>query len=120
MRLIDADALIETKRTEEEEKFGKPKWKKGHPSYAEMVFRESEIDNAPTVEERKHGHWIVRTDFGNGCREIRCSQCGETGFWRTQPFYCPYCGAIMEFKTGIKVSKEKNETEEKRKKIKNK
>ena len=52
------------------------------------------IEGLPTVEQ-KHGHWIVRTNFGNGCREIKCSECGETGFWRNQPLYCPHCGAKM-------------------------
>lgn len=52
-------------------------------------------EQAPTVEQ-KHGGWIVRTELGNGCREMRCSECCETGFWRNQPPYCPHCGAKMD------------------------
>lgn len=56
------------------------------------------IDEVPTVEERKHGHWIEHPEhpehpIGD------CSVCGER-----VPIYsgskkykiCPYCGAIMD------------------------
>lgn len=53
------------------------------------------IDEAPTVEERKHGHWIEHPEHPIG----DCSVCGER-----VPIYsgskkykiCPYCGAIMD------------------------
>lgn len=55
------------------------------------------IDKAPTVEERKHGHWIEHPEHPIG----DCSVCGER-----VPIYsgskkykiCPYCGAIMDGK----------------------
>lgn len=56
------------------------------------------LDTIPTVEERKHGHWIEHPEhpehpIGD------CSVCGER-----VPIYsgskkykiCPYCGAIMD------------------------
>lgn len=53
------------------------------------------IDEAPTGEERKHGHWIEHPEHPIG----DCSVCGER-----VPIYsgskkykiCPYCGAIMD------------------------
>jgi hypothetical protein len=53
------------------------------------------IDEAPTVEERKHGHWIEHPEHPI----CDCSVCGER-----VPIYsgskkykiCPYCGAKME------------------------
>ena len=103
-RLIDADKLIEEKRKKEEEKWGKPKWQKGHPSYAEMIFTESEIENAPTVEERKHGHWIwsdwfYRKNATVPCRQVNCSICnGFADVYEGQKAkrFCGECGAIMD------------------------
>lgn len=51
----------------------------------------------PTIEERKHGHWIEHPEHPIG----DCSVCGER-----VPIYsgskkyknCPYCGAIMDGK----------------------
>ena len=52
------------------------------------------IDKAPTVEERKHGHWK------NGC----CTVCGESAatdghcdfIAEEEQKYCWNCGAIMD------------------------
>lgn len=56
------------------------------------------IDKAPTVEERKHGHWK------NGC----CTVCGESAATdghfdfipEEEQKYCWNCGAIMDGKDG--------------------
>lgn len=56
------------------------------------------IDEAPTVEERKYGHWK------NGC----CTVCGESAATDShfdfipeeEQNYCWNCGAIMEEKKG--------------------
>lgn len=86
MRLIDADAL---KR--------KPELLYGlTAAITEIQFL---IDEAPTVEERKHGHWIEHPEHPIG----DCSVCGER-----VPIYsgskkykiCPNCGAIMDGKVG--------------------
>jgi hypothetical protein len=86
MRLIDADAL---KR--------KPELLYGlTAAITEIQFL---IEEAPTVEERKHGHWIEHPEHPIG----DCSVCGER-----VPIYsgskkykiCPYCGAKMDGKEG--------------------
>lgn len=93
MRLIDADAL--------KEKFQEcinsitvsdpfiTGVKSGYESAVHFV------EQAPTVEERKHGHWIEHPEHPIG----DCSVCGER-----VPIYsgskkyknCPYCGAKMD------------------------
>jgi hypothetical protein len=82
MRLIDADAL----RRRKELRFG---------LMAAITTIQFLIDEAPTVEERKHGHWIEHPEHPIG----DCSVCGER-----VPIYsgskkyknCPYCGAKMD------------------------
>ena len=69
MRLIDADALQE--------------------EYVRLSGKElSLIEDAPTVDPVKHGHWM--TDMG-GCW---CSVCNEYSDYSTD--YCPNCGAKMD------------------------
>ena len=46
------------------------------------------VENAPTVDPYKHGHWI--TDM-SGCW---CSVCNEYSDYSTD--YCPNCGAKMD------------------------
>lgn len=56
------------------------------------------VEQAPTVEERKHGHWK------NGC----CTVCGESAATdghfdfipEEEQKYCWNCGAIMDGKDG--------------------
>lgn len=82
MRLIDADAL----RRRKELRFS---------LMAAITTIQFLIDEAPTVEERKRGHWIEHPEHPIG----DCSVCGER-----VPIYsgskkykiCPYCGAIMD------------------------
>lgn len=47
------------------------------------------IDKAPTVEERKHGHWIDITFDAS-----MCSVCQNIEEYETK--YCPECGAKMD------------------------
>jgi hypothetical protein len=48
------------------------------------------IDKAPTVEERKQGHWIdLEFDDVSICSLCKNPQEVET-------LYCPECGAIMD------------------------
>ena len=82
MRLIDADAL----KREPELLYGLT---------VAITEIQDVIDEAPTVEERKRGHWIEHPEHPIG----DCSVCGER-----VPIYsgskkyksCPYCGAIMD------------------------
>ena len=78
MRLIDADKL-------ESGELIIPTLYGGY-EYVE-VFYKDDVDNAPTVDAIKHGHWI--TDMG-GCW---CSVCNEYSDYSTD--YCPNCGAKM-------------------------
>ena len=79
MRLIDADAL----RRRKELRFG---------LMAAITTIKFLIDEAPTVEERKHGHWVRHNNI------IACSECIWDMYWEegnTELNYCPNCGAIM-------------------------
>ena len=51
------------------------------------------VEQAPTVEERKHGHWIRHNNI------IACSECIWDMYWEernTELNYCPNCWAIMD------------------------
>lgn len=82
MRLIDADAL----KREPELLYGLT---------VAITEIQDVINEAPTVEERKRGHWIEHPEHPIG----DCSVCGER-----VPIYsgskkyknCPYCGAKMD------------------------
>ena len=80
MRLIDADAL----KREPELLYGLT---------VAITEIQDVIDEAPTVEERKHGHWVRHNNI------IACSECIWDMYWEegnTKLNYCPYCGAKME------------------------
>jgi hypothetical protein len=76
MRLIDADAL----RRRKELRFG---------LMAAITTIQFLIDETPTVEERKHGHW-EDIDLDTSV----CSVCKKPQEYETK--YCPECGAKME------------------------
>lgn len=52
------------------------------------------LEHAPTIEERKRGKWIPKSE--SGCI-IECSMCGErmTVLGDENPNFCPNCGADM-------------------------
>ena len=53
----------------------------------------TEIDNAPTVEERPKGEWI---DLGYALEEYRAwGKCSVCGYGMFQSDFCPNCGADM-------------------------
>lgn len=95
MRLIDADALKEKIQECTNCIIASSPFMIGLESGYESA--EYWVDEAPTVEERKHGHWIEHPEHPIG----DCSVCGER-----VPIYsgskkykiCPYCGAIMDGK----------------------
>lgn len=82
MRLIDADAL----KREPELLYGLT---------VAITEIQDVIDEATTVEERKHGHWIeLEPDkYGNF---IQCSVCDSKFGLYSKDNYCQACGAIME------------------------
>lgn len=77
MRLVDVDEL---KKQMCNECFG------GNCGY--RCYEWTLMNNAPTVDSVKHGHWVIDED-GN----IKCSECGHRGVGDN---YCERCGAKME------------------------
>lgn len=71
MRLIDADAL---------HRFGN---RKG-------LIHSRDVDNAPTVDPVKHGHWI---EIDRGLL-WQCSVCEHHSI--SGGYYCDWCGAKMD------------------------
>lgn len=107
MRLIDADRLLDLLNDNQAQHDNELKG-----TYYDGVSNGLEVaivcvEYAPTVEERKHGHWIVTTIYDeNGRyagRYINCSECGF--YWREATHasvfdYCPRCGARMDEEAG--------------------
>ena len=86
MKLIDKDALSMELMNEVLNAYAKADFRFAH---ALNVFQ-GLIDKAPTVEERKQGHWIdLEFDDVSICSLCKNPQEVET-------LYCPECGAIME------------------------
>lgn len=89
MRLIDADALKLKLIVEELDAYAKTDFSF---SQALSIFH-GLINKAPTVEERKHGHWV-------GCSFNICSLCKNMQEQETP--YCPECGAKMDGDNNVK------------------
>ena len=86
MKLIDKDALSMELMNEVLNAYAKVDFRFAH---ALNVFQ-GLIDKAPTVEERKQGHWIdLEFDDVSICSLCKNPQEVET-------LYCPECGAIMD------------------------
>ena len=101
MRLVDADALMQTYA-----KFVAPSNNsdfENEPTWNDAV---SLLESAPTVDPIKHGHWISCDDDGDS--PYKCSVCGgmkvnENGEWLdichqewSKMPYCAVCGAKMD------------------------
>lgn len=89
MRLIDADALINTIK--------ELPWdlKKPSAEISRFIFLDT-VEEATTIDPVKHGMWVMNSDFPD---RIICTVC-NAGFdvWKhdAQHFnYCPNCGAKM-------------------------
>ena len=86
MKLIDKDALSMELMNEVLNAYAKADFRFAH---ALNVFQ-GLIDKAPTVEDRKQGHWIdLEVDDVSICSLCKNPQEVET-------LYCPECGAIMD------------------------
>ena len=91
MRLIDADALINS-------------LKKDWPQTSKITWAQIVAKCAPTIDAEpvKHGSWtITDTDDGEGGEipHLICSECkSEPMAWSSKRFfnYCPNCGAKMK------------------------
>ncbi len=97
-RLIDADAL--TKDIEKIHCANCDNWNGVKCKSCDIGMGRDYINDAPTVEERKHGHWIfyyAGDDWG-----AKCSICGNSEYGDTKEEiveenpYCRKCGAIMD------------------------
>lgn len=91
MELIDKNALSMELTNEVLNAYAKADFRFAH---ALNVFQ-GLIEEAPTVEERKHGHWIeLEPDkYGNF---IQCSVCDSKFGLYSKDNYCQACGAIMD------------------------
>lgn len=59
------------------------------------------LGSQPTIEERKHGHWVTGENEDDGDFIIKCSICGKRaptdGDYRYYlSNYCPHCSAKMD------------------------
>lgn len=97
MRLIDADVL-KPKILEYVKALERIKYCYGYDTFGKYYNGKKSaylnvanfIDEAPTVEERKQGHWIdLEFDDVSICSLCKNPQEVET-------LYCPECGAIMD------------------------
>lgn len=106
MRLIDADVL-KPKILEYVKALERIKYCYGYDTFGKYYNGKKSaylnaanlIDEAPTVEERKHGHWIeLEPDkYGNF---IQCSVCDSKFGLYSKDNYCQACGAIVDGEAG--------------------
>ena len=86
-RLIDADAI----------RYEPMLSARGNGNYEDiMVAYKDQIDDIPTIEERKTGKWIrmPMACYGGGTiTEYECSECSEHQIIESK--WCPNCGADM-------------------------
>lgn len=95
MRPIDADTLIKWLNDTYCDT-SKRLWNYNHHVMAMDMIEI--IENYPTIEERKHGHWLCHWQEGV-CFEkrVECSVCGNNETTNNPEWaYCPHCGAEMD------------------------
>lgn len=106
MRMIDADALMATLGITDMD-CDKCAWRDREWGRCKRGgdFEDAccAIENAPTIEERKTGRWILhenqrQEDVDNGNYLYICSECGKSDIHaKTQDVpFCWWCGAKME------------------------
>ena len=62
-----------------------------------VLFMFDKIHEAPTVEERPHGEWVLDKEISFVFNMYECSKCRFNGSKRWH--FCPNCGADMRVKT---------------------
>lgn len=78
MRLIDADALLMELK---------------NPYLCNITQKHlSLIEQAPTVDPVRHGHWII---MDNTYTRFKCSECDKV-MYPIGTDWCPWCGAKMD------------------------
>lgn len=104
MRLIDADALKESLKQSKEacntwydncDSDMKPRVEQALITFMECIIR---VNNMPTVEERKKGKWIAKTDIVSywACSECLAVAMRDDYGQQVLTDYCSCCGARME------------------------
>lgn len=93
MRLIDADALMNTiiKKS-----YTVTDYWNTRDAGMFLVGIEQAINEQPTIEERKKGKWIVHLGgkyVGFPCAHYECSECHA--YMPDNTNFCPNCGADM-------------------------
>lgn len=102
MRLIDADVL-KPKILEYVKALERIKYCYGYDTFGKYYNGKKSaylnvanlIDEAPTVEERKQGHWVIHNDI-IACSECIFDMCFDENIAELN--YCPNCGAKMDGK----------------------
>lgn len=94
MRLIDADALIKQikKNLCEPCKKRKGDYNGVRCRACQYGDEMDDIEDAPTIEERKKGRWIPHKDYPG--LAYLCSACNL--FITDRSYFCPNCGAYMK------------------------
>ena len=99
MRLIDADVL-KSKILEYVKALERIKYCYGYDTFGKYYNGKKSaylnaanlIDEAPTVEERKHGYWLTKKAW-----HVECSECHHVlEFICDVKKYCLNCGAKMD------------------------
>ena len=108
MRLIDADVL-KPKILEYVKALERIKYCYGYDTFGKYYNGKKSaylnvanlIDEAPTVEERKHGHWEGGgAYYCSNCNAYAATDVFGGGLDITEQHYCYNCGAIMDGKVG--------------------
>ena len=98
MRLIDADALMETIQDNEYELLTK------HNSKGNGMFTlgiQQAVDEAPTIDPVKHGKWVEAMHgemhlYPDGQKMCNVCHTIMPSAWNTMPPFCFGCGARMD------------------------
>lgn len=99
MRLIDADKLLARYKAGCEGCKETQNYCEHCCDIADVI---SDIEDAPTIEERKKGKWEYPSTNGVrpfGFDTVYCSECGFFTVWDNNYNYCPNCGVDMREKT---------------------
>lgn len=98
MRLVDADALIQEIR-EDNEGYYFNSITEREVNFAKVDYAIDRISEAPTIEERPTGQWIVTGEeqgaLGITYKIRKCSNCSWEHSLVIPNNFCPNCGAKM-------------------------
>ena len=94
MRTVDADKLLGSFIESGQKNGMKHGCKLGENWLLDYNDIKAVLDDAPTIEKRPRGKWIVYKDnYGNDKPVCSCCNKEQVGYAN----YCSYCGARMEW-----------------------